>query len=83
MIESVQLSLIIYIDHEIAVEINRRKSLFTSFIDKFNLRLIKTFEYIQRFNLIIKHKSKKRHIILNVLSKLKFSKSNFDFEKKN
>jgi hypothetical protein len=32
--------------------------------------LIRVFEYIQRFNVIIKHKSDKQHIVSNALSRL-------------
>lgn len=62
---------IIYTNHEVAVNINRQKFLFTFFTDKLNLRLIKTSKYIQKFNVIIKHKSKEKHVVLNALFKLK------------
>ena len=42
-------------------------SLITSYIDKLNLRLIRTFNYIQRFNLLIKHKSKRLHLMFDAL----------------
>lgn len=73
---------IIYTNHKIVVKISRQELLFTLFIDKFNFCLIRILEYILRFNLIIKHKSKKKHIMSNFLSNLKFSKPNFDFERK-
>ena len=56
MIESIFLSSIIYTDHEIVVDISKQKSLSVFFIDKLCLQLVRVFEYIQRFNLIIKHK---------------------------
>ena len=82
MIESAQLFSIIYTNHGVAVEISRQKSFFISFIDKFNFRLVRIFEYIQRFNLIIKHKSEKKHIIPNALFRLKSFDSNLNFKKK-
>ena len=83
MIESVQQSFIIYTDYEIAVEISRQKSLFIFSIDKLNLRLIKTFEYIQKFNIIIRYKFEKNHVVSNALSNLATkSDSDSDFEEK-
>ena len=40
------------------------------FIDKLNLRFVKIFDYIQRFELNIRHKSNKQHIVSNILFKL-------------
>ena len=39
-------------------------------IDKLNLRLVRASNYIQRFNLDIRHKSNKQHIVSDVLSRL-------------
>lgn len=72
MIDFAQQPPIIYTDHEAVVEISCQEFLSTSFIDKLNLRLIQAFKYIQRFNLIIKHKSRKKHIVSNALFRLKF-----------
>ena len=66
LIESFKLSTIVYIDHEVSVEIVKQTSLSTSFIDKLNLRLIRASEYIQRFLLNIRHKSKKLHVVSDV-----------------
>ena len=49
LIESFKLSTIVYIDHEVSVEILKQTNFSTSFIDKLNLRLIRASEYIQRF----------------------------------
>ena len=70
LIESFKLSIIVYIDHEISVEIVKQTSLSTSFIDKLNLRLIRASEYIQRFLLNIRHKSKKLYVVSDALSRL-------------
>ena len=41
-------------------------------MNKLNFRLIKAFDYFQRFNLNIRHKSKKQHIISDIFSRLIF-----------
>lgn len=71
IIESTLQFFIIYTNYKAAVKINRQESLFTSFTNKLNFRIIKTFEYIQKFNLIIWHKSGKKHIISDALFRLK------------
>ena len=63
-------SSIIYIDHEISLAIVKQISLFTSSTDKLNLRLVRASDYIQRFDLIIRHKSDKLHLVSDALSRL-------------
>jgi hypothetical protein len=70
MIEFFKKSTILFTDHESVLKIVKQTSLFTFFIDRLNLRLIRAFEYIQRFNVIIKHKSDKQHIVSNALFRL-------------
>jgi hypothetical protein len=70
MIEFFKKSTILFIDHESALRIVKQTSLFTFFIDRLNLRLIRVFEYIQRFNVIINYKSDKQHIVSNALFRL-------------
>jgi hypothetical protein len=70
MIESFKKSIILFIDHESVLDIVKQIDLVITFTDKLNLRLIRAFEYIQRFNLIIKHKSEKQHIVFDALSRL-------------
>ena len=60
----------IYIDHDAALNIAKQTILSIIFINKFNLRLIKVSNYLQRFNFDIHHKSRKQHIVFNVLSRL-------------
>ena len=64
---------IIYINHNAALEIAKRISLIITFMNKLNFCLIKTFDYFQRFNLNIRHKSEKQYIISDVLSQLTFA----------
>ena len=59
MIKVSQFFIIIYIDHDATLNIAKQTSLFIIFTNKFNLRLIKAFDYFQRFNLNIRHKSNK------------------------
>ena len=61
---------IVYIDHEFALDIANQITMTTISIDKFNLRLVRASNYIQRFNLDIRHKSNKQHIVSDVLSRL-------------
>jgi hypothetical protein len=70
MIESFKKFIILFTDHEFALSIVKQTSRIITFIDRLNLRLIRAFEYIQRFNVIIKHKSDKQHIVSNALSRL-------------
>jgi hypothetical protein len=56
MIKFFKKSIILFIDHESILSIVKQTSLNISFTDRLNLRLIRAFEYIQRFNIIIKHK---------------------------
>ena len=61
---------IVYIDHEFALDIANQITMITISIDKFNLCLVRASNYIQRFNLDIRHKSNKQHIVFDVLSRL-------------
>ena len=63
-------SSIIYIDHEIFFAIVKQISLFTSSTDKLNFKFVRTSNYIQRFDFIIKHKSDKFHFVSDALSRL-------------
>ena len=60
----------IYIDHDAALNIAKQTFLSIIFTNKLNFRLIRIFDYLQRFNLNIRHKSNKQHIVLDVLSRL-------------
>ena len=63
-------AIILYTNHDATLNIAKQTILSTFSTDKFNLRLVRTSNYIQRFNLNIRHKSKKLHIILDALSRL-------------
>ena len=70
MIKAFQFFTVIYIDHNVILNIVKQIFLFIIFIDKLNLRLIKTLNYLQRFNLDIRYKSRKQHIVFDILSRL-------------
>ena len=65
-----QRSIIIFIDHDATLSLVKQTSLITAFTDKLNLRLIKAFDYIQRFEIELRHKSDKQHIVSDALSRL-------------
>ena len=70
LIELSTIFIVIYIDHEFTLNIVKQISLSTSFTDKLNFRLIRASDYIQRFNLKLKHKSDAQHIIFDAFSRL-------------
>ena len=61
---------IIYINHETSLAIVKQTFLSTSSTNKLNFRLVRASNYIQRFDLIIRHKSNKFHLMSDALSKL-------------
>ena len=69
LVEFSKQSTIIYTDHETALSIVKQTSLTTFSTDKFNLRLVRASDYVQRFNLVIRHKSEKLHIVFDALSR--------------
>ena len=61
---------VIFIDHDAVLEITKQISMIIVSIDKFNFRLVKAFDYIQRFELKIRHKFDKQHIVFDALFRL-------------
>ena len=59
--------MVIYIDHSVTIFIIKQIKLTTNNTDKFNFRLIRVFIYFSQFELYIKHKPGKLHVILDVL----------------
>ena len=71
MIESIEISsVVIYIDHSVAVLISRQITLIISNSDKLNLRLIRASQYLSDFNLFVRHKAGKVNVVSNALSRL-------------
>lgn len=82
------MSTITYTDYKATLIIANQISLTTSSTDKLNLRFVPAFDYIQRFNLIIKHKFERFHLIFNALLRLsnkrmKKSLCQFKYENEN
>ena len=61
---------IIYTNYSTTISISRQINFFTFSTNKLNLKLIKAFQYLSSFNLVIKHKSEKSNIIFDVLFRL-------------
>ena len=70
LIDSFALSIVIYTNHNLTLKIIKQISLIISLIDKFNFRFVRASNYIQRFNLDIRHKFDKQHIMSDALSRL-------------
>ena len=68
--------IIIYTNHETIFAIVKQIFLSTSSTNKLNLKLVRVFDYIQRFDLIIRHRSKKFHLISNALFRLSLTDMN-------
>ena len=73
MIESSQTPTIIFTDHGSALGIAKQTSLTTTSTDKMNLRLVRASDYLQRFELVIRHKPGKQHVVPDALSRLESS----------
>lgn len=65
--ETAKNTIIFYTNYGAVLKIAKQIILFTSFIDKFNLRFIRASNYIQKFSIVLKHKFGKQHIIFDVL----------------
>ena len=60
-------SIIIYIDHFAIVLIFRQIIWIITFINKFNLRLIRASQYLFNFNITLRHKADKSNVISDAL----------------
>ena len=65
-----QRSTVIFTNHDATLRLTKQTNLIIVFIDKLNLRLIKAFDYIQRFEIELRHKSDKQHIVSDAFSRL-------------
>ena len=61
---------VIFTDHNAALDIAKQTSITIASTDKLNLQLIRALNYIQRFNVELRHKPNKQHIVPNALSRL-------------
>ena len=67
---------VIYTDHATTLSIVRQSTLTTSFTNKLNLRFVRASEFSNRFDLDIRHKFDKKHVVFDALSRL--SSVNFE-----
>ena len=72
---------VIFTNHDATLKLIKQTSLNIAFIDKFNLRFIKIFDYIQRFEIELRHKSNKQHIVSDAFSRLVNINIDITFEK--
>lgn len=70
LVEAAEVPTVVYTDHGASLGIAKQTMLSTSSADKLNLRLVRASDYVQRFQLVIKHKPGKQHIIPDALSRL-------------
>lgn len=63
------------------MSILRQTTLSISSINKLNLRLVRVFQYLSKFNLFIRYKVEKTNIVFDVLSRLQ-AKVDVTFTKK-
>jgi hypothetical protein len=70
LVESSKLPVRVYTDHGASLGIAKQTTLETTSAERSNLRLVRASEYIQRFNLDIKHKPGKTHVVPDALSRL-------------
>ena len=61
---------IIFTNHDATLGIVKQISMTTIFTDKLNFRLVRVSDYIQRFDVELRHKSGKQHIVPDALSRL-------------
>ena len=62
--------MIIFIDHDAALNIAKQINMIITSTNKLNLRLIRASDYIQRFELKFRHRSEKQHVVFDVLFRL-------------
>ena len=70
LIESSKSSVVVYTDHSATVDICKQASLTTTSTVRLNLRLIRASQYLQRFDLDVRHKPGKKNVVPDALSRL-------------
>ena len=60
----------VYTNYSATVDIAKQSSLNTTLTVRLNLRLIRASQYLQRFELEVRHKSSKKNVVLDTLSRL-------------
>ena len=62
--------IVIYINYFIIILIFRQINFIISNINKFNLRLMRIFQYLSMFDLFMRYKINKANVVFNALSRL-------------
>ena len=70
LIESSKAKVVVYTDHSATVDICKQASLTTTSTVRLNLRLVRASQYLQRFDLDVRHKPGKSNVIPDALSRL-------------
>ena len=68
--------IVIFTNHDVVLNIIKQINMTIVFIDKLNFRLVRASNYIQRFDVKLRYKFEKQHIVSNVLSR--FVNTNID-----
>ena len=70
LVESSKRKIVVYTDHSATIDIVKQASLTTTSTLRLNLRLIRASQYLQQFDLEVRHKPGKRNVIPDALSRL-------------
>lgn len=75
MIKKFRSRTIVWTNHNAIINITQQTKLSSFNVDKLNLRLIRASTYLSQFDIDVKHKFERKHVISNALSRL-LAKSN-------
>ncbi|SLM41474.1 reverse partial [Lasallia pustulata] len=78
LIDSTAKLVIVYTDHSAITSIARQTTLSSSNTDKLNNRLIRASQYLAQFNINVRYKPGKHHLVPDALSRLPVEGSNTD-----
>ncbi len=70
MVEAVDLDTVVFTHHSATTAIVKQISLSTSSTDKLNLRLVRASQYLSQFQLDVRYRPGKQHIVPDALSRL-------------
>ena len=66
----ISMKIVIYIDHVVIINIIKQFNFTISSTNKLNLRLVRVSKFFNKFDLNIRHKLEKKHVIFDVFSRL-------------
>ena len=70
LVESSRSNVVVFTDHSATIDIAKQSSLNSVSTVRLNLRLVRASQYLQRFELDVRHKLGKRNVIPDALSRL-------------